>query len=187
MNYLLFIIIVFLILLVSFILNKNKETFYSNNNDNDIDIVGTFHPCKDLSTLKNIKYTALTEDKVRELRDKVGGVRLHKVSYSCPAATSPEAKVSAAGGVIEPPLIHASGYMFNPADIESIDPSLVKTINGTKVVSHHDMIPLLIGIIKEIKMGSSSSIEKADKLDKKATDMFVKLNEFENWKNDQML
>ena len=174
-----FLILIFLIL----ILSSKKEGFFQENKN--VNIVGSYHPCKDLSTLKNIKYSAIPEEKVKELRDKVGGVRLHKVSFSCPDPVTPTPEASALGAKIEPKLINGTSYMFNPEDIEAIDPTLVKNINGTKIVSNYDMIPLLIGIIKEIKMGSTSSIEKADSIDKKVTDLSIKLNEIENWKSGQ--
>lgn len=151
--------------------------------------IGSSHflQCKDAVSIKINNYTDVSKDDM----DKFGSgsdLKVKKISYSCP---NPEkykkqkqvtaAKSPIGGGTIE--MVSGTQYGYEPSDIKELGMGkLVKSFKGQEYVSNYDMIPFLVNLVKNTKMTSKVSFQKAQDISTKISDMEKQVREIEEWK-----
>ena len=147
-----------------------------------------FLQCKDAVSIKINNYNDVSKDDM----DKFGSgtdLKVKKISYSCPNPEKykTQQQVTAAqspigGGAIE--MISGTQYGYEPSDIRGIGMGkLVKKFKGEEYVSNYDMVPFLVNLVKNTKMTSKVSFQKAQDMSTKLADMEKKVRDIEEWKN----
>lgn len=191
-------IIIYIIFILLFLyLYFRYETFKSEPFINEAKTVLDF-PCQNLGKITNIKYTELTQNELKMLRDGMNKLRVNRITYQCPDPTK-KSTTSLVGGIpktIPPPLISGSQYGFNPDSVRKLlggmTPSLVKKIQpkdkNSKLVtvSNIDMIPILIAIVKQLKMGNTEALYARSDIEQNIQKQKTQIREIESWTNKQL-